>query len=318
MRVWPGRPFPLGATWDGMGVNFALFSEHATQGGTVPVRFRRRDSRKRIAIAMPEQTTQVWHGYLPDVRPGQLYGYRVHGPYDPAHGHRFNANKLVLDPYAKAIGRNVQWDDSLFGYPIGKTDARSFDDRDSAAFAPLARVIDPAFTWGDDRPPAHPVAQNGHLRGARQRLHDAASRRARGTARHLCGAGQSRGDHSICGSWASRPWSCCRCITSSTIATSWNSKLANYWGYNTLGFFAPEQRYSALGAGRDPRVQVDGPHAARRGHRGDSRRGVQPHGRGQPERAHAVHARHRQRCLLSAQPRRSRATTWISPAAATR
>ena len=106
----------------------------------------------------------VWHGYLPDIRPGQLYGYRVHGPYEPEAGHRFNPNKVVVDPYAKAIGRPVRWDDSMFGYEIGSPNADlSFDTRDNARFAPLAGVIDPAFTWGDDRPPAHAVAQDGHL-----------------------------------------------------------------------------------------------------------------------------------------------------------
>ena len=108
MRVWPGRPYPLGATWDGAGVNFALFSETRHQGRAVPVRLARRHEPSRTRIALPEQTDQVWHGYLPDVLPGQLYGYRVHGPYEPAKGHRFNPNKLLLDPYAKAIGRDLQ------------------------------------------------------------------------------------------------------------------------------------------------------------------------------------------------------------------
>src|SRR6478609_4295869 len=145
MRVWPGRPYPLGATWDGAGTNFALFSEHATKvelclfGSAA-------DAREAHRVRMAEQTDQVWHCYLPDVVPGQLYGYRVHGPFEPKDGHRFNPNKLVLDPYAKAIGRDVRWDDSLFGYTIGQDDL-TFDRRDSAAFAPLAQVIDTAFTW---------------------------------------------------------------------------------------------------------------------------------------------------------------------------
>ena len=154
MRIWPGKPYPLGATWDGAGVNFALFAEHATK-----VELCLFDSHEAGAeskcIKLPEYTDMVWHGYFPDVEPGQLYGYRVYGPYDPAKGHRFNHNKVVLDPYAKAIGRDVRWDDSLFGYKVG-TDDLTFDGRDNAAFCPLASVIDTAFTWGDDRRPRTP------------------------------------------------------------------------------------------------------------------------------------------------------------------
>src|SRR3712207_5548254 len=151
MGVGPGRPYPLGERGDGAGVNFALFSEHATKV-ELCLFDSIEDAKERQRITLPEQTDMVWHGYFPDIEPGQLYGYRVHGPYDPGAGHRFNANKVVLDPYAKAIGRDVRWDDSLFGYKVG-TDDLTFDDRDSAPFCPLASVIDTAFTWGDDRPP---------------------------------------------------------------------------------------------------------------------------------------------------------------------
>src|SRR5687767_2885902 len=138
MRTWRGQPYPLGATWDGAGVNFALFSEHATKvelclfGST-------EDTEESERVELTEVTYQVWHGYFPDLRPGQLYGYRVHGPYEPEQGHRFNPNKLLLDPYAKAIGRDMTWDDSLFSYQVGKEDL-TFDERDSAAYAPLAQV----------------------------------------------------------------------------------------------------------------------------------------------------------------------------------
>src|SRR5206468_1364345 len=137
MRVWPGRSYPLGASWDGAGVNFALFSEYATR--VELCLFDAPDAtRETHRIALPEQTDQVWHGYLPDVLPDQLYGYRVHGPYEPEKGHRFNPNKVVLDPYAKAIGRLPRWDDALFGYTVGDPkDDLSFDLRDSAASAPL-------------------------------------------------------------------------------------------------------------------------------------------------------------------------------------
>src|SRR5207237_9793246 len=141
------------------GVNFDLLSEYATrvelclfESPASPKESRR--------ILMPEQTHQVWHAYLPDVVPNQLYGYRVYGPYDPANGHRFNHHKVLLDPYAKAIGRDLHWEDNLFGYRIGDPlQDLSFDGRDSAASAPLAVVVDPAFTWGDDRPPRRPSHQ---------------------------------------------------------------------------------------------------------------------------------------------------------------
>src|SRR3954449_7911950 len=184
MRVWPGRPYPLGATWDGAGVNFALFSEHASK--VELCLFESPESTvESHRIALPEHTDQVWHAYLPDVEPGQLYGYRVHGPYEPAKGHRFNPHKIVLDPYAKAIGRDLRWDDSLFGYKIGDKDADlSFDDRDNAAFAPLASVVDPAFTWGDDRPPRTPwhktLIYELHVKGM-TKLHREVSEKLRGT-----------------------------------------------------------------------------------------------------------------------------------------
>src|SRR5437870_6556879 len=153
MRIWPGRPYPLGATWDGAGVNFALFSEHASK--VVLCLFDAPEATAEThRIVLPEHTDQVWHAYLPEIQPDQLYGYRVHGPYEPAKGHRFNPRKVLLDPYAKSIGRRLQWDDSLWGYKIGDQVADlSLDDRDDAAFAPLGQVIEPAFTWGDDRPP---------------------------------------------------------------------------------------------------------------------------------------------------------------------
>jgi glycogen operon protein len=154
MRIKPGRPYPLGATWDGSGVNFALFTEHATKVELCLFNAPD-DAKEETRISMPEVTDQVWHCYVPNLLPGQLYGYRVHGPYEPENGLRFNPNKVLLDPYAKLIGRDVRWDDSLFGYTIGSDD-RSFDKRDSAAFAPLAAVVDNAFTWGDDRRPDTP------------------------------------------------------------------------------------------------------------------------------------------------------------------
>src|ERR1700734_437405 len=151
--VQEGLPHPRGANWDGKGTNFALFSAHATK---VEVCLFDEDGEHELErIELPEYTNQIWHGYLPEVRPGSIYGYRVHGPYEPENGHRFNAAKIVLDPYAKAIGRTLNWDDSLFGYKIGADDLVK-DERDNAAFAPLGAVVDAAFTWGDDRPPRTP------------------------------------------------------------------------------------------------------------------------------------------------------------------
>ncbi|HEV3340447.1 MAG TPA: glycogen debranching enzyme GlgX, partial [Pirellulales bacterium] len=135
MRLWPGRPYPLGATWDGSGVNFAIYSENASE--VELCLFDHVDDKQEAQrVPLKEQTDMVWHGYLPDLRPGQLYGFRVHGPYEPSHGHRFNPNKVLLDPCAKTIGRDVRWSDEMWGYKIGDAKADlSFDDRDNAAFA---------------------------------------------------------------------------------------------------------------------------------------------------------------------------------------
>src|ERR1700712_1863464 len=150
--IWPGKPYPLGATWDGQGVNFALFSQHATS--VELCLFDTADApHERERIVMPEQTDNVWHAYLPGLQSGQLYGYRVHGPYAPEDGHRFNPAKLLVDPYAKALTGQLTWDDALYGFPVGGgPDADlEIDDRDSAPFMPRCVVIDPAFDWGNDR-----------------------------------------------------------------------------------------------------------------------------------------------------------------------
>ncbi|HVL16107.1 MAG TPA: glycogen debranching protein GlgX, partial [Gemmata sp.] len=242
MRVWPGRPYPLGATWDGAGTNFALFSEHATN--VELCLFNSEESaRESHRLRMPEQTDQVWHCYLPDVVPGQLYGYRVHGPFEPAKGHRFNANKLVLDPYAKAIGRDLRWDDSLFGYTIGKDDL-TFDARDSAAHAPLARVIDTAFTWGDDRPPRTPwhktLIYEAHVKGF--------------TMRHPGVPPEQRGTYAGFGSDAVIDHLTDLGVTAVELLPIHHhlddrhltdAGRVNYWGYNTLSYFAPHHAYAA-------------------------------------------------------------------------
>src|SRR5919107_3778163 len=167
-RIEEGAPQPLGATWDGRGVNFALFSANGTK---VELCLFDPSGRREIArIPLPRKTEQIWHGYVIGVRPGQLYGYRVHGPYEPRQGHRFNPAKLVIDPYARAVSGPVRWHDAVYGYEIGHSDEdTSFDARDSAGSMPKCVVIDRAFTWGEDRRPETPwnrtVVYETHVRG---------------------------------------------------------------------------------------------------------------------------------------------------------
>src|SRR5262245_25033555 len=242
MRVWPGRPYPLGATWDGAGVNFALFSEHATK--IELCLFDSADASKEAhRIPLHEQTDQVWHAYLPDALPDQLYGYRVHGPYEPAAGHRFNPNKVVLDPYAKAIGRCLKWDDAVFGYKIGDANEDlSFDERDSAAFAPLAKVIDSAFTWGDDRPPRTPwhktLIYELHVRGFTMR-HPDVPEKLRGTYGALGSEAVIRHLQSL-GITAVELMPVHHHLNDRHLL---EKKLTNYWGYNTLSYLALEPGY---------------------------------------------------------------------------
>ncbi len=244
MRVWPGRSYPLGATWDGAGVNFAIFSEHATR-----IELCLFDSpeatQESQRIVLPEHTDQVWHGYFPDIGPGQLYGYRVHGPYEPTNGHRFNPNKIVLDPYVKAIGRDAQWDDSLFGYRIGDEKADlSFDERDNAAFAPLSFVVDNAFTWGDDRPPRTPwhktVIYEVHVRGFTKQ-HPEVPEPLQGTYAGLASEASIKHLSSL-GVTAVELMPVHYFIKDRHLL---EKKLTNYWGYNTLGYFAPHPGYAS-------------------------------------------------------------------------
>ncbi len=247
LRVWPGKSYPQGATWDGAGVNFSLYSEHATK-----VELCLFDSptaaKESARIVLPEQTDMVWHGYLPDVEPGQLYGYRVHGPYEPKKGHRFNSNKIVLDPYAKAIGRDLHWDDSLFGYTIGESDL-SFDTRDNAAVCPLGSVIDTAFTWGDDRAPRVPwhktLIYEAHVKGMTVRHPDVPEER-RGTYAALASDSVIQHLKSI-GVTA---------VELLPVHYHLNDRhliergLTNYWGYNTLNYFAPHVAYASRNSPR--------------------------------------------------------------------
>ncbi|HZE45552.1 MAG TPA: glycogen debranching protein GlgX [Xanthobacteraceae bacterium] len=240
-RVREGNPFPLGATWDGTGVNFALFSAHATKVELCI--FDIEGKRELERIELPEYTDEVWHGYLPDARPGTVYGYRVHGPYEPAAGHRFNPNKLLIDPYAKQLVGELSWDPAVFGYTLESPDKDlSFDTRDSQAFVPKCRVIDPAFTWGPERKPRVPwertIVYELHARGYTMR-HPTIPPEMRGTF-----AGLMRPeivDHiQRLGVTAVELMPVHAFADDSHLL---EKGLRNYWGYNTLAFFAPQPRY---------------------------------------------------------------------------
>ena len=240
----PGAPYPLGATWDGRGVNFALFSEHAT--GVELCLFDSPDTTtESTRIPFTEHTDMVWHAYLPNLRPGQLYGYRVHRPYEPERGHRFNAAKLLIDPYAKAIGRELRWDDAMYGYRIGDPAAdRSRDKRDNAAFAPLAAVVDPAFEWQSDEAPRTPwhntVIYEAHVKGFTQR-HPGVPKELRGTYAAL--GSPAIIDHlTRLGVTAVELMPVHHHVDERHLL---DRGLSNYWGYNTLSFFAPNVRYSS-------------------------------------------------------------------------
>ncbi len=265
-RVWPGKSNPLGATWDGGGVNFALFSEHATKV-ELCLFTSATDRTEAHTLELREQTDHVWHGYLPDVRPGQLYGYRVHGPYDPAAGHRFNGNKVLLDPYAKAIGRGIGWSDAMFGYQISDhMDDLSFDDRDNAWCAPLAVVIDSQFRWGSDRPPRTPwhrtLIYEAHVKGQTQ-LHPEVPESLRGTYSGL--ASRASIDHlKKLGITAIELMPIHYHVDDRHLVSH---GLSNYWGYNTLSFFAPDTRYSS--ASRPDEVIQEFKNMVRRLHEAD-------------------------------------------------
>jgi len=240
-RVREGHSFPLGATWDGTGVNFALFSANAHK---VELCIFDIDGRRELErIELPEYTDEVWHGYLPDARPGTVYGYRVHGPYEPAAGHRFNPNKLLIDPYAKQLVGELTADPAVFGYTLDSPDKDlSFDARDSQAFVPKCRVIDPAFTWGPERKPRVPwertIIYELHARGYTMR-HPDIPPETRGTF-----AGLMRPE--IIEHIRRLGVTAVELLPVHAFADDSHlleKGLRNYWGYNTLAFFAPQPRY---------------------------------------------------------------------------
>ncbi|MBI1998319.1 MAG: glycogen debranching protein GlgX [Deltaproteobacteria bacterium] len=246
MKVWPGNPYPLGATWDGAGVNFSLFTENATAVGLCLFESPKGE-REAARIVLKEQTHQIWHAYLPEARPGQLYGYRVRGPYEPRVGHRFNPAKLLMDPYAKAIAGSIQWSDALFGYAVGHPDKDlSLDERDSAAGLPKSVVVDPAFSWGNDAPPQIPwhktIIYELHIKGFTARHPDVPAE-LRGTYAGLACPPVLDYLHSL-GITAVELMPVQQFVADKHLK---DRGLTNYWGYNTIGFFAPDACYSSSG-----------------------------------------------------------------------
>jgi isoamylase len=247
----PGKPYPQGATWDEKGVNFSLYSaaSEAVELCLFDSPEQTSESRK---IPLTERTNGVWHIYVPELGPGQLYGYRVHGPYAPSRGLRFNPHKLLLDPYAKAIGRKLRWSDELFGYQIGHPDADlSFDERDSAPFAPLGRVTEGAFDWTDERRPVitwpETIIYEAHVRGM-TRLHPGVPEGIRGTYKAM--ASDPILEHlGKLGITTVELMPVHHFLDDRHLV---EKGLRNYWGYNSLGFFAPEPLYAHDGEGEGP------------------------------------------------------------------
>ena len=238
--VWPGSAHPLGATFDGQGTNFALFSECAERVELCLFD----DAGEETRVDLVEVDAYVWHGYVPTVQPGQLYGYRVHGPYDPANGKRFNASKLLLDPYAKAVAGQVEWGQAPFSYDFGDPD--SHNEQDSAASTPKSVVINPFFEWAGDRLPKTPYAQTviyeAHVKGLSIR-HPEVPEEMRGTYAGV--AHPAIVDHlTRLGVTAIELMPVHQFVNDSTLQ---DKGLSNYWGYNTLSFFAPQNTYSSSG-----------------------------------------------------------------------
>ncbi len=247
MDIWPGSPYPLGATYDGGGTNFAIFSEVAERIELCLLDDAGQESR----LALPERDGLVWHGYLPRVGPGQRYGYRVHGPYDPAAGLRCNPAKLLLDPYAKAVDGEIDWDEALFSYWFG--DPQSRNDADSAPHAMRSVVVNPFFEWAGDRPlriPYHEtVIYEAHVKGMTMR-HPDVPPDVRGSYAGLAHPAMIAHYRKL-GVTAVELMPVHQFVHDSTLA---DRGLRNYWGYNTIGFFAPHNGYACFGT-RGQQVQ---------------------------------------------------------------
>jgi len=259
-QLLPGKPYPLGATWDGLGINFAVFSANATR---IDLCLFDPPGRHELAhYTLPEYTDEIWHGYLPDAAAGLTYGYRAYGPYDPQRGHRFNHHKLLLDPYARALCGGLSWSDTLFGFRLQSPRGDlSFDRRDSAPAMPKAVVTDESFNWGDDRPPAIPwsdtIIYEAHVRGLTKE-HPNIVPRERGTFAAL--AAQPMIEHyRRLGITAIELLPVHAFVHDRRLV---QHKLRNYWGYNTLAFFAPEHAYLSDGSPNEMRIAIRRLHAA--------------------------------------------------------
>jgi isoamylase len=243
IQMREGSPHPCGATWDGRGTNFAIFSANATR--VEVCLFDERGQREITRVELPEYTNQIWHGYLPEVRPGTIYGYRVHGPYAPEAGHRFNPNKLLLDPYACAHIGELRWDPAIFGYQMQSMDDLTFDPRDSAPFMPKCIVVEPGFDWTGARSRQriqwdNTIIYEMHVRGF-TKLHPAVPKRLRGSYAAL-------GCPEILEYLKSLGVTSIELLPIHTFINDshlLDKGLTNYWGYNSIGFFAPDPRYSS-------------------------------------------------------------------------
>ncbi len=243
LEIYPGKPYPLGATWDGKGVNFAIFSTNAT--AVELCLFEEDCVGEYIAIPVREKSRQIWHVYIQGISPGTCYGYRVHGPYEPSEGHRFNPNKVLIDPYAKAISGKIDWHDSLFGYELDKDDLIP-SENDSSQFVPKAVVVDSYYDWEGDKPPAinyhESIIYEAHVKGLTRQNPDIPE--------------QIRGSYAAIGHPVMLSYLKSLGITAIELMPVHqfindrqlvDQGLSNYWGYNTIGFFAPDTRYSSSG-----------------------------------------------------------------------
>jgi glycogen operon protein len=245
IQRWLGHPYPLGATWNGQGVNFAMFSESATS--VELCLFDKPDAKEEMArIPLTEHTDQVWHIFLPEVRPGQLYGYRVHGPYDPKKGFRFNPNKLLLDPYAKAVAGDWRWEERSFSYELFSGDDTKINKENNADLVPKCVVIDPAFDWGNDTSPRTPLHRSIiyelHVKGF-TKLMDALPENLRGTYAGL-GSEPAVDYLKKLGITAVELLPIHQFVHEKHLT---DKNLKNYWGYSSIGFFAPHAEYASQG-----------------------------------------------------------------------
>lgn len=240
LNIYPGKPYPLGANYTGNGVNFALYAGNATK---VVLCLFDEDGEPQTNIELKEKTRQIWHAYIPNLGPKQQYGYRVWGPFEPANGYRYNPNKLLIDPYAKAISGDIVWDDAVFGYQIGEDDL-TFSELDSAKFVPKGIVIDQRYDWEGDTPPQipyhHTIIYEAHVKGLTA-LHPALPVQLRGTYAGI-------GHPSVINYLQSLGITAIELMPVHQFVNDrhlLDKGLANYWGYNTIGFFAPHCKYAS-------------------------------------------------------------------------